>query len=271
MTHGRRWGVAAFLVGALASETIVGDEMHASGRKPAIPEQILTESVTDIDADEAGEAEIVLNVQTLRARRGGARVYTSGLEIEWRVLRDVGLRLEPSYAATQDEARSRDHEFGLSAAGSYALLHDFARDIHVQAEAGVRFLGAEPVNVSVPGDFTLPFTLGLRGAVRRGPWSLRPAAGAGVGGSPARAAVWAGAGLLYGLGDGGRYGFVGMEVDADAARRAPFVVAPNIMADTVAMHLPFRIGIALPLVVGSSDTQPSIGLYLRLMMRTELD
>ena len=168
MTHGRRWGVAAFLVGALASETIVGDEMHASGRKPAIPEQILTESVTDIDADEAGEAEIVLNVQTLRARRGGARVYTSGLEIEWRVLRDVGLRLEPSYAATQDEARSRDHEFGLSAAGSYALLHDFARDIHVQAEARLQ-TELDAWHAAHPG----PITAGdLKGSAAASP-SLR--------------------------------------------------------------------------------------------------
>ncbi len=259
---------ALFLIGVCASEVAFGEE---SERRPAIPEQILTESVTDIDANEAGETEVVLNAQALRARSGGARVYTSVLEIEWRVLRSVGLRLEPSYAATQDEALARDHEFGCNAAVSYALFHDFARDIHLQAEAGVRIFGSEPVNISVPGDLSLPFTLGIRTAFRRGSWSLRPAVGIEAGRSPAHAPVWTGAGLLYGLGEGGRYGFAGVEVDVDVARRAPVIVAPNFMADTIASHLPFRVGVALPWVISAPDTQPSIGVYLRVIMRTELD
>jgi hypothetical protein len=263
--------VALFLVGIFASEIIIGGEERGHHDRPAIPEQILTESVTDIDANEAGEAEFVLNTQTLRARRGGSRIYSSVLEVEWRVLRDVGLRLEPAYVAAQDEAHARDHEFGLSAATSFALLHDFVRDIHLQAEVGLRIAGAEPVNISVPGDFSLPFTFGLRSAFRRGAWSLRPAAGIEAGGSPAHAPLWGGVGLLYALGEGGRYGFAGVELDADLARRVPLVVAPNLMADTSTLHLPFRVGVAVPWVIGASDTQPSIGVYLRVMVRTALD
>jgi hypothetical protein len=60
-------------------------------------------------------------------------------------------------------------------------------------------------------------------------------------------------------------------MDADAGRSTPFVVAPNFLVDTQSISLPFRVGIAIPWVVGAPATEPLIGLYLRVLVRTEVD
>jgi len=72
MTDAVRRGcsAAAFLVGVAAAATLCGEEPP---RRPPLPEQILTESITDLDAVEPGETEFALNAQTLAATTGGAR------------------------------------------------------------------------------------------------------------------------------------------------------------------------------------------------------
>ena len=253
----------------LASERVGEHDADHAYRHP-LPEQILTESVTDIDGIEAGETEFALNGQTLHATTSGARVWQTSLEAEWRATGRLGLRLEPSYASARDAMGSIDRGFGLNVAGAYGVFHDFRREIHVQIEMAGRLVGTEAAYATQPGDPALPFHAGVRTGFRFGAVTLRPGFGAGVG-PYAHAPLWFGAGLLYGLGTGGRFGFVGVELDADAARRTPFIVAPNLMAGTIALGLPFRIGIAVPWIVGASDTQPSLGLYLRILVRTEVD
>ena len=54
-----RWWLpfSVFVVGVTAAETISGEEPT----RPPLPEQILTESITDLDAIEPGETEFALN------------------------------------------------------------------------------------------------------------------------------------------------------------------------------------------------------------------
>ena len=241
-----------------------------SQRRPApIPEPILTESITDLDAVEAGETEFALNGQILHAARGGARAWQASVEAEWRATSHLGLRLEPSYANLEEEGRSR--EFGLQVAAAWGLFHDFENDFHVQVEATGRLTGNEKPFESQPGDSALPYSAGVRVGKRFGSWTIRPGAGAEVGATPAHAPLWLGIGVLYQLGEAGRYGFVGMELDADAGRDTPFIVAPNFMVDMKPVGFPFRLGFAVPYVVGADKREPSLGFYLRLLVRTEMD
>lgn len=264
----RTFSASAFLFGLVASETLAADEPTAPSRSP-LPEQILTESITDIDATEPGETEFALNVQTLHAATGGARARQGNVEAEWRATSHLGLRLETSYASLVEEGRS--NEFGLQLAAAWGLYHDFSRDFHVQAEATGRLTGENAPYESQPGDSSLPYTAGVRLAKRFDEWTIRPGAGVEVGATPAHVPAWFGVGLLHGLGSDGRYGFIGVELDADAGRQTPFIVAPNLMADTKALGLPFRLGFALPYVLGAAGREPSLGVYLRLLVRTEID
>lgn len=265
-----RWwlSLGTFLIAVIAAETITAEE-PTERRRPALPEQILTESVTDLDAIEPGETEFALNGQTLKAINGNARAWQTGIEAEWRATSHLGLRLEPSYASLIEEGRS--NEFGIQAAAAWGLVHDFAHDFHAQLETAVRFAGENKPYESQPGDTSLPVSLGLRLGKRFGSLTLRPSLGTEFGGTPAHLPVWFGMGMLYGLGRDGRLGFFGVEVDADAGRQTPFIIAPNLMADTASIGLPFRVGIAIPWVVGAPATEPLIGLYLRVLVRTEVD
>ncbi|MGA7124407.1 MAG: hypothetical protein WBY94_30170 [Polyangiaceae bacterium] len=65
-----------------------------------------------------------------------------------------------------------------------------------------------------------------------------------------------------------RFGFFGLEMDADFGRPNPVVLAPNIWADVTPIGLPGRIGIGIPIVVGAPDTFPAAGVYLRLLILT---
>ena len=117
----------------------------------------------------------------------------------------------------------------------------------------------------------MPYVAGLRAGRRWGPWTIRPGIGAEVGATPAHLPIWFGTAILYALGPGGEYGFVALELDADGGRQTPFIVAPDFLVDTKAIGLPFRVGFAVPYVVGAPRTEPSIGVYIRVLVQTETD
>jgi hypothetical protein len=74
------------------------------------PESLLTESTTDIDADEAGELEHEANLTRVGARTGGAFATLASVEVEWRALRRLGLRLEPTYADITPSGATRGRD-----------------------------------------------------------------------------------------------------------------------------------------------------------------
>lgn len=240
-----------------------------AAERPPLPESLLTESATDVDADEAGEVEYEANLATLGARRGSARATLTSLELEWRVLREFGFRFEPSYARVADTGAvvGRD-QFGVAGALAFGLFHDFARDLHVQAELVGRTPDAGNARVFEPGESELPVAADFVAAVRRGRWTLRATVGAEAGGSFAHAPLHSDAALLTPFAGDMRFGFFGIEVRADWARAAPIVVAPDVVAITTPLGLPFSLSLALPVNVGADDAEASYGVFLRLMWLT---
>ncbi len=129
----------------------------AAPERPPLPESFLTESATDIDAAEAGEIEYEANLASVGARAGGAHATLTSLEVEWRALKELGLRLEPSFARIVDpgSVSGRD-QFGVAGGIAVGLFHDFARDLHLQAELLGRTPESANARVFEPGETELP-------------------------------------------------------------------------------------------------------------------
>jgi hypothetical protein len=66
-----------------------------------------------------------------------------------------------------------------------------------------------------------------------------------------------------------QYGFVALDVRADWARRAPLVVAPELVADGSPLGVPLRFGAALPVNLAARSTEPSFGVMVRLTLVAE--
>jgi hypothetical protein len=257
------------LLGIASAVVVFTQARFCSAEEPLrrpLPESLLTESTTDIDAREAGELEVELNVAKAAARTGGAGATLISFEIEWRALTEVGLRFEPSYSrVTNREASSRGDSFGLSGALAFGLWHDHACECHLQGELLGRTPEGANARVFEPGEPELPVAADLLAAVRRGRWTVRATIGAEAGGAFAHAPLHTDVALLTGIVSDEHFGFVVIDMRADWAREAPIVFAPEIVADTTPLNLPFRLGVALPINVGVEPTRTSYGLFLRLM------
>ena len=244
-----------------------GDDGHPL--RPPLPESLLTESATDIDAEDAGEIELEANLAAFGARTGGARAGLTSLEVEWRVLKELGLRIEPTYARIVDAGgvNARDR-YGVSGVVAVGLLHDFARDLHVQAELLGRVPDSGSERVFEPEETQLPFAADLAAAIRRGRVTFRATAGAEAGGSFAHAPLHTDLAILTGFVRDERFGFVGLEIRADWARATPLVLAPDVVAVMTPVGLPLSLSLALPINVGADATVTSYGIFLRLMVMT---
>ena len=233
--------------------------------RPAFAEPIVTESVTDLDGREAGELEVELNGSTFRALRGGSWDRVASLEIEWLVTRKLGLRLEPSYAASTGPGSDG---FGGSAAASWKLVNDYENDRHLQAEVEGRYPWDAGTTIT-PGDPGLPVAVGLRTGVRGGGYTLRAGAGFDAGGEPAHLPLRGSLAVMTGIVQDERFGVFGVEMDVDGARKNPVVLAANLIADLTPLGVPFRLGVATPWAVGVAATEPSIGILVRIFFLSE--
>jgi hypothetical protein len=232
----------------------------------ALPEALLTESTTDIDAERAGELEIEANLAQAAARVGGAAETFASLEVEWRILKEFGARLEPSYARIKDTGAISVHDtFGVSASVAGGIWHDLDHQLHLQGELLARTPDSANARVFEPGETELPLAADVLGAIRRGRWTLRATVGAEAGGSFAHAPMHTDLAVLMGLVPEERFGFIVLEARADWAREAPVVIAPEIVADSEPLGLPFRLGVALPVNVGVESTRTSYGVFVRLL------
>jgi hypothetical protein len=249
--------LAAFAMSALGWTPAA----HAAGSEEPLPEPLINETTTDIDGTEAGEAEFEGNGIWLRARRGGATSLDTSLEVEWLILRRLGLRLEPSLERDKDGRSATS--FGVGGGLSWKLLQDFERQVFVDVEARGRwpFTRETYLRIDEP---ELPFALATNAGMRLGFLTLRGSLGIEFGNTTPAAAPRAGLAALAPLDASGRFGFFGLEVNMDAARGAPLIVAPNLVPNFVPAGFPLRVGLALPWVVGAEGTRPSFGLYVRL-------
>jgi hypothetical protein len=224
--------------------------------------------VTDIDSDEAGELEVELNGGSLRPIRGGEAVTSTTAEAELKVTPRLGARIEAGGALARDASGSQTPRFVGDAALGYALLHDFDHDLHVQIEVSGRLpRGAD--DRGEPGDSTLPGTIDLRAAHRMDRITLRANLGVEGFGHAVHAPIRAGAAVLMGFAREERFGFFGVELDADAARRSPIAIAPTIVADMTPLAIPFVFGVAIPVMPEALGDAARIGLMARLIWVSE--
>jgi hypothetical protein len=238
--------------------------------RPSLPESILTESATDVDAESAGETEFEANLFTVRSRRGGASAALTSLEVEWRVLRELGVRIEPSYSRVTDvHGTSSTPRFGMSGALALGLFHDFEHDFHLQIELLGRRYERDEERAFEPGETELPAAADVVAAKRFGRLTFRTTMGGEAGGTFAHAPIHTDVAVLTGITEEERYGFLAIEVRADWARTAPFVLAPEVVAETTPIGLPLRLGIAFPFGIAAEATQPAFGIFVRLAIVTE--
>ncbi len=233
-----------------------------------MPEPIFTETVTDLDGYDVGEWEFEANVVDFRALRGGALSLQTSAEAEWLVSRHLGIRVEPFAGGGRDDgATSLRTTYGASAGVSWKLVQDRLHDFHAQAEAVAR-LPWDTVTTVDPGESPLPLTLDLRSGVRRGRWTMRGGAGVGLGGTAAHLPLRGSLALLTPFGPSERFGFFGVEADVDGARQNPVVLALDVVPELSPLHLPLRLGLAIPWAVGTPGTQPSLGIFLRIFVES---
>lgn len=263
LRRARTW---AALLPCVAWTTASSHARAEPARRP-LPEAVLTESATDIDATAAGELEWEANLSVLGARRGGARTATTSLEFEWRVLRELGLRLEPSFEHTSDGTAS-EQSAGAAGALAFGLFHDFARERHVQLELLAHTKDRAPHDFE-PSDAELPGAADLVAGARFGRMTVRATAGVEAFGHFAHAPVHTDIALLTGFLEDEQYGFLALDVRADWARRTPLVLAPEFVADASPLGIPLRLSVALPYNVGAPVTTESFGVFLRLTLLSE--
>ncbi len=242
--------------------------------QPPMPEPLITESITDIDGIEAGELELDVTGLLLRAPSAGSTAWAASLEVEWRATDRLGLALESALGlenGTSETGSLLDVRAGIS----YVLLHDLAYDFHLQLEGKVRVLGDTPETVAGvdPGEPLMRTAFGLRVGWRTGAWTLRAGMGAQAFGDSAHALpVWATLAGLVGLGPGGRFGFAGVDVASDWARRAPITVAPTVVAYVgPRFAAPLRFGLAFPWSPGGGGLPSSFAALLRVMYDASVD
>jgi len=237
------------------------------GTHPPLPEPILAETTTDIDGTAPGEIEIEANAIVLRSRVGGAVTLQLSSELEWLVTRRFGFKVEPFFERDADAAASPTHSGGVSAGVSWKLIQDFEHNFHLQLEA----LGRVPSDVSTtldPGESPLPFSFSLQSGLQEGPWTLRNSLGVSVGGEGAHLPLRGSVAILRGFEPTSRYGFWGIEVEADGARTSPVVVALDLVPDLVPAGLPFALGFVLPYSVAADARVPSYGFFVRLFVES---
>jgi hypothetical protein len=258
--------VIALAAGVSSSAGGIGAAVPVRAAEP-MPEPILGETVTDIDGSEAGELELEANGSVIRARRGRDHSLDASVEIEWLVTRGLGIRLEPSIG--RDVGRVSTTGAGASGGVSLKVLQDFERQLYVQVELLGRVPATEETPVVQVGDPAQPLVGDVHAGVRLGLLTLRGHMGVGAGGASAAPPFRAGAAVLLPIDPSGRFGFYGLEVDADGARPAPAVIALNVVPNFVPAGIPIRVGLALPWIPGEQDTRPSFGIFLRLFYESE--
>jgi hypothetical protein len=97
---------------------------------------------------------------------------------------------------------------------------------------------------------------------------LRDALGFSAGGSNVSLPLRGSAAFLVDIEPSGRFGFWGVEIEADGARPDPFIVALEFVPSLIPAGLPFSVGFTLPYVVDADSRTPSYGFFVRLFFES---
>jgi hypothetical protein len=236
-------------------------------------EPLLGESVTDIDSDEPGETEI--DFTGLTQHSGKSATWGGGaIELELRVTRRLGVSFEIGLTGGLNQGLFGD----LSAAGSYAVWHDFRRQLHLQIEARALALDtqfASPKQRTIPEAEAPQFAFGLRGAWRWHWLTLRFGFGPSIGPSEA-APFWADLAVFgewswRSAVTRGLVSFAGVEAVTDWSNTTPVVVNPQIVFAFLLGEVPTRIGLGVPVYVANRGYGPFVGGLLRVLLELDRD
>ena len=258
---------------ALLSTTLglpVRAELRTAGASPVrakMPEPLLTESITDLDDERAGEVEVDVNGSAFR-RTSAVRQWQSSVEVEWRALERLGLALDLGVGRALGQATSP--VMSVRPAASWVLTHSQPLDFHLMAEVSARISHDATEDVQDPGDGALPLSGGIRFGIRHGLLTVRTFLGASGGGHSAHAVpLRAQAAVLAEFGREGRLGFAGFEMDTDWARRTPLTLAGNLILRGAHLQVPFDLGIAVPWTPHSQYADASVGILVRLIFEID--
>jgi hypothetical protein len=229
-----------------------------------MPEPIVEETTTDIDATDAGEVEFEFNSSLLRTRDGTGYVLQLGPELEWLATDRLGTLLEVGIAREWMPGQS-GYDVGVNIGLSWKLLHDFARDLHIQAELVARLPPTGDSTVE-PGESTAPASLDVRSGYRRGGWTFRNSLGLLLERSPRYAPIRGSGVILRGFGG---LGFIGLEAEVDGARSNPLFLAADIAPNLMALGWPFKIAVVLAYSPDVPDGAPAYGLLFRVFVESE--
>jgi hypothetical protein len=257
---------ASVFVGSAPPLLLLLVAAEAPPERPPIPEPILVETITDIDAPGAGEIELEFNSSYVRSRRGGAYELELGPEIEWLATNRLGTMLEVFGGREAAAGEASKNRFGASIGLSWKLLHVYEHDFHLQAEVRARY--PTDLTTSDPGESPLPLSIDVLSALRAGRWTLRNSVGVSIGRGPAHVPLRGSAVLLTAFGGSQSNGFWGFEAIADGAKVAPFTVALDAVPDLTALGLPFRVGLVGSYSIGAPATTPSWGVFIRLFVES---
>jgi hypothetical protein len=255
--HGKRLLAVVLPLALSNGPAPAGGDAARTGPSP-IPEPIVAESITNIDGTQAGELEF--DAETVLLHRGSLGSSVSlAVETEWRATRQLGLALETSVG----KAGSGQPVVGRVEAGlSWALFHDLARDLHVQAEATARF-GEHGEENDGPTEPPHPVTVGLRAALRSGALTVRVGAGANFGDG---AAAFAQLAVLREFGGAPARGFAGIELNTNIGAGAPLTVVPQVFVTVPVFGAPVDVGFGVPWSPGLRGGEPAaIGGILRVV------
>jgi hypothetical protein len=259
--------IVAVVAAAHAAWADAGDD------KLPLAEPIIGESISDIDATEAGETEIsVIGAAAWRAD-DGAIMWGSELEVETRANAKLGVSAEVDLGGVVNGDPSEPaHEFSTRFAAAYSILQDFKHDLHVQlfGSARISFASEEeaarnPVLAFDPSVSSLPYVVGLHAGWRRGRLNLRATLTGGFG-APLNVPLAANVAVLVQGATRRINYFWGAEVNADGSRFAPFMVLPEASIEFLVGDVPLRIGALVPLIVGHSQSTFAAGGLLRIMI-----
>lgn len=226
-------------------------------------EPLIGESVTDVDGDEPGTVEADAK-PTWRRSGDGTMWLTGESAIEIRLTRRLGIEAGVSGSGWRDHGLRG----GIDGGVSYAVLHDFARDFHLQLELrahGDGQLVAPRTSAPPIDDDGAPVDLALRGGWRTRWLTLRFGAGPAIGGSGTPVRADAALYTEWGA-SGGTASFAGVEAVSDGTNSTPVVIAPELVFGFRASGNRFRIGGGVPVFLGNRVSGTFVGVMASVVI-----
>jgi hypothetical protein len=157
---------------------------------------------------------------------------------------------------------------GASGGVSLKLVQDLRHDFYADLEVLGR-LPPDEQRIAQPGDPAQPIAVDMNAAFRAAPLTLRWSVGVGALGDAEHVPLRGALAALFPWEHTERYGFWGVEVSADGARRSPFIASLDIVPNLVPAGIPLRFGVAIPVTIAARDEEPSYGFFLRIFYESE--